>query len=40
VYIQGHVTTAYMVYDRSISDCDFIYRLYLCVYHISLQVHR
>ena len=36
----GKWHSAYMVYDRSISDSVFhLQRFYLCVYH-SLQVHR
>ena len=32
--------SAYMVCDRSIIDCDFILRLYLCVYHSLHDGHR
>jgi len=35
----GNATSAYMVCGRSIIDCGFILRLYLCVYH-SLHDHR
>ena len=31
--------TRMLVYDRSISDCECIFRSYLCMYH-SLHVHR